>query len=139
MSTSPTSSPERSRVPTGLRRWLWFGAGWGAVVLGTIGIVVPGWPTTVFFIAAASCFARSSPRFERWVLNLPKIGPMVRDHRAGLGMPRSAKAWAIGMMVVFAGFSAYLVRDLWYVSAAIVALVLVGIWYIGRRVPTRRP
>jgi len=118
---------------------LWFGAGWGAVVLGTIGIVVPGWPTTVFFIAAASCFARSSPRFERWVLNLPKIGPMVRDHRAGLGMPRSAKAWAIGMMVVFAGFSAYLVRDLWYVSAAIVALVLVGIWYIGRRVPTRRP
>jgi uncharacterized membrane protein YbaN (DUF454 family) len=116
---------------------LWFGAGWVAVVLGTIGIVVPGWPTTVFFIAAASCFARSSPRFEQWVHNLPKIGPMVRDHRAGLGMSVRAKAWAIGSMVVFAGLGVFLVRSVIF-GAVIVALVLVGAWYIAWRVPTKR-
>ena len=82
-------------------RWVWFLGGWLAVALGGIGIVVPGLPTTVFFIIAAWCFSRSSPRFEQWVLDLPKIGPMVRDHRAGLGMPRRAKAWAVGTMVVF--------------------------------------
>ena len=48
--------------------------GWVAVAVGAVGIVVPGLPTTVFFIIAASCFARSSPRFERWVLGLPGIG-----------------------------------------------------------------
>ena len=122
---------------SGPGRWLWFGAGWCAVGLGGLGIVVPGLPTTVFFIVAASCFARSSPRFEQWVLGLPRIGPMVADHRAGLGMPRRAKAWAIGVMVVFAGASTVLAVDNPAVAGAIAGLVLVGIWYIAYRVPTR--
>lgn len=117
-------------------RWLWFVAGWLAVGIGGIGIVVPGLPTTVFFIIAASCFARSSPRFEQWVLDLPRIGPMVRDHRAGLGMPRRAKAWAVGTMVVFAGASAITVAHP-VVSPTILALVAVGAWYVVYRVPTR--
>jgi uncharacterized membrane protein YbaN (DUF454 family) len=116
---------------------LWFGAGLVAVGLGGIGIVVPGLPTTVFFIVAASCFARSSPRFEAWVLGLPRIGPMVRDHRAGLGMPRRSKAWALGTMWLFVGLSAVLTRSRPVVAAVIVAVALVGTWYIVRRVPTR--
>jgi len=127
-----------TRAPaTGPGRWLWFGAGLLAVGLGGIGIVVPGLPTTVFFIVAASCFARSSPRFEAWVLGLPRIGPMVRDHRAGLGMPRRAKAWALGTMWLFVGLSAILTRSLPVVAGLIVAVALVGTWYIVRRVPTR--
>jgi uncharacterized membrane protein YbaN (DUF454 family) len=117
-------------------RWVWFAGGWVAVALGGIGIVVPGLPTTVFFIIAASCFARSSPRFEQWVLDLPRIGPMVRDHRAGLGMPRRAKAWAVGTMVVFAGGSALAVAHP-AVSPAILCLVAIGAWYVTYRVPTR--
>lgn len=118
-------------------RWLWFAAGLSSVGLGGIGVVVPGLPTTVFFIVAASCFARSSPRFEAWVLGLPHIGPMVRDHRAGLGMPRRAKTWALASMWLFVGASAYLTRGRPFVVAAIVALAAVGTWYVGRRVPTR--
>jgi uncharacterized membrane protein YbaN (DUF454 family) len=118
-------------------RWVWFVAGWLAVAVGGIGIVVPGLPTTVFFIIAAWCFSRSSPRFEQWVLDLPRIGPMVRDHRAGLGMPRRAKFWAVGTMIFFAGGSALMVRHP-VVSPAILALVAVGAWYVIRRVPTRQ-
>lgn len=117
-------------------RWIWFTLGWAAVGLGSIGIVVPGLPTTVFFIVAASCFARSSPRFERWVLDLPRVGPLVRDYRAGLGMPRRSKVWAVGMMVGFAGVSAAVAPSV-LVSAGIAALVVVGAWYILVRVPTR--
>lgn len=117
-------------------RWIWFVAGWLAVALGGIGVVVPGLPTTVFFIIAASCFARSSPRFEQWVLDLPRIGPMVRDHRAGLGMPRRAKAWAVGTMVVFAGASALAVGQP-AISLTILGLVAIGAWYVLYRVPTR--
>jgi hypothetical protein len=117
-------------------RWVWFAAGWVAVAVGGIGVVVPGLPTTVFFIIAASCFARSSPRFERWVLELPKVGPLVRDHRAGLGMPRRAKAWAVGMMVVFAGASA-LAAGHPALSLTIAGLAAIGAWYVTCRVPTR--
>lgn len=117
-------------------RWVWFVAGWVAVAIGAIGVVVPGLPTTVFFIIAASCFARSSPRFERWVLNLPKVGPLVRDHRAGLGMPRRAKFWAVGTMLVFAGASAVMAGHP-AVSLSIVGLAAIGAWYVTYRVPTR--
>lgn len=137
MSSPPASAPVPRPVSGGAVRWVWFGAGWAAVGVGGVGVVVPGLPTTVFFIVAASCFARSSPRFERWVLELPRVGPMVRDHRAGLGMPRRAKAWAIGMMLFFAGTSAVLAAGRPIVAGAIAALAAIGTWYIARRVPTR--
>lgn len=118
-------------------RWLWFALGWIAVGLGSIGILVPGLPTTVFFIVAASCFARSSPRFERWVLELPRVGPMVRDYRAGLGMSRRAKLIAIVTMLAFASLGIVLIRDSPVVAASIAVAVLVGAVYVGLRVPTR--
>jgi uncharacterized protein len=110
--------------------------GWLAVVLGAIGIVVPGLPTTGFFVLAAACFARSSPRFERWVLDLPTIGPMVRDHRSGLGMPRRAKVVAIGMMLTACVLSSWALGSP-VAAAVILGLGAVGTWYIGWRVPTR--
>ncbi len=118
-------------------RWAWFALGWLAVAVGTVGIVVPGLPTTVFFVAAAACFSRSSPRFEQWVLNLPRIGPMVRDHRAGLGMPRRAKVIALAMMWASIGVSAWFLRGRPPIVAVVVLAAVAGTAYITLRVPTR--
>ena len=52
--------------------------GWCAVALALVGAFVPGMPTTVFVIAAAYCFSRSSPRFERWLREHPLLGPFLR-------------------------------------------------------------
>ena len=120
-----------------LARALWLLAGLGAVGIGAIGVVIPGLPTTVFFIVAAWCFSRSSPRLERWVLDLPRIGPLVRDYRAGLGMPRAAKITAIAMIVIAVGLSAAFGFESWPLRAGVIALGLVGIAYIVFRVPTR--
>jgi uncharacterized membrane protein YbaN (DUF454 family) len=122
-------------VRSGLARWLWFGLGWVAVAVGAIGIVVPGLPTTVFFIIAASCFARSSPRFERWVLGLPRIGPLVRAYRGGLGMPRKAKVFAIVTIAVVCSISALLIANL-TLRLVVLVLGLVGCCYVAWRVPT---
>lgn len=119
-----------------MRRVALVALGWLAVALGAVGIVVPGLPTTGFFVLAAACFARSSPRFERWVLGLPTVGPMVRDHRAGLGMPRRAKMTAIAMMVAACCLSAWSLRSP-VAGAVILAAGATGTWYVLRRVPTR--
>lgn len=111
-------------------------AGFACVGVGALGVVVPGLPTTGFFILAASCFSRSSPRFERWVLELPGIGPMVADARAGLGMPRRAKVTACAMIALFVGLSAGLALE-GVARWSVVALGLVGVLYIRFRVPTR--
>jgi uncharacterized membrane protein YbaN (DUF454 family) len=120
-----------------LARVMWFGAGWSSVGVGAIGIVVPGLPTTVFFVVAASCFARSSPRFERWVLELPHVGPLVCDYRAGLGMSRRAKATAVATMLVFATLGVVFGVDHPAIAVGIALLVAIGAWYVIARVPTR--
>lgn len=118
------------------RRLGWFLLGWAAVALGGVGVVVPGLPTTGFFVLAAACFARSSPRFEQWVLDLPAVGPMVRDYRAGLGMPRRAKVMAVTMIVVACSASAVVVASP-VVSPLILAAGAVGVWYVAARIATR--
>jgi len=118
-------------------RLLYLASGLGFVAIGGVGVVVPGLPTTVFFIMAAWCFSRSSRRLENWVLNLPGIGPMVRDYRGGLGMPRRAKVAAISCMVIAVGLSAGLVIGNLTVRLVVLALGIIGVWYVGYHVPTR--
>lgn len=127
-----------------LRSWgrrfeklIWLTAGLSCVGVGGVGIVVPGLPTTVFFIMAAYCFSRSSERLENWVLQLPGIGPMVSDYRSGLGMPRRAKVFAITCIVVAAGSSALFFIGNPAVRLIVAALGLLGVWYVGSHVPTR--
>ncbi len=118
-------------------RLLYLTSGLGFVAIGGVGVIVPGLPTTVFFIMAAWCFSRSSERLENWVLNLPGIGPMVRDYRSGLGMPRRAKIAAVSCIVVAVALSAGLLIDNLTVRLIVVAVGLVGVWYVGSHVPTR--
>jgi uncharacterized membrane protein YbaN (DUF454 family) len=108
-----------------------------AVALGAVGVVVPGMPATVFFVVAAWAFSRSSPRLERWVLNLPHVGPLVHDYRSGLGMPRRAKAVAIAMIVVFVSLSVVVFIGSWRIRLPVAAFGAIGIAYIALRVPTR--
>ena len=128
----PPMAPAKSRIARGA----WWIVGVLAVALGGIGVIVPGLPTTVFFIIAAWAFSKSSPRLEAWVLGLPRIGPMVHDHRNGLGMPRRAKFLATAMIVLFAGGSTWL-ADSSVLRSAILAAGAIGIAYITLRVPSK--
>ena len=107
------------------------------VGLGFIGIIVPGMPTTVFMILAAACFAKSSPKFEQWILDLPGIGRFVQDHRDGLGMPQKSKAIAITMMVVAVTLSIIFAITSTLIQILVGGVGIIGVWYVGVRVPTK--
>jgi uncharacterized membrane protein YbaN (DUF454 family) len=79
-------------------RWLWFCLGWLMVALGVIGALLPVMPTTIFLILAVGCFARSSPRFERKLLEHPRYGPALRAWREQGAVSRKGKAFAAGGM-----------------------------------------
>lgn len=131
------TGPPADRSPTVVVRAAWLVLGLVCVGLGGLGILVPGLPTTIFFIAAAACFSRSSPRLEAWVLGLRGIGPMVRDHRAGLGMPRRAKVVATACIVVFVGLALGLTISHPLIAAVVAVAAGVGVAVIWWRVPTR--
>ena len=126
-----------SSVRTGPIKYLFLFFGFVFAALGFIGIVVPGLPTTVFMIMAAWCFAKSSPRFERWVLQLPGIGKFVQDHRSGLGMPRKSKIIAITMMSLAVVLSIVFALNQISIRFIVGTVGIFGVWYVGCKVPTR--
>jgi uncharacterized protein len=93
--------PHRRAWTSGARRraaalWrpLLFGAGWLFLGVGIAGIFLPLVPGTLFLILAAACFTRSSPRFEAWLLDHPRLGPPIRQWRHTGAIPRNIKVYA---------------------------------------------
>ncbi len=74
-----------------MQRILLLSLGWLAVVLGTLGVVLPLLPTTPFILLAAWCFARSSPRFHHWLLYRSWFGGYLRHWQKHRAMPPGAK------------------------------------------------
>lgn len=105
--------------------------------LGILGSALPLMPGTVFLITAAWLFARSSPRFEAWLLGLPVVGQMVTDYRSGAGMPLRAKWFACASIVLAVSLSLGRIPVL-VGQVAWVLVGLVGVWFIAVRVPTKR-
>ncbi|GAB5602696.1 YbaN family protein [Thermus sp. FJN-A] len=106
--------------------------------LGFLGALLPVLPATPFFLVAAYFFSKSHPRLEAWLLSLPQVGPLVRNYRAGRGIPRRTKLLATGMALAAAAFSAYrLPHPLG--QAAVLLLIAYGLYFIWKRVPTSAP
>jgi uncharacterized protein len=122
-------------VRAGLARGLWLAAGFGALVLGAIGIVLPLLPTVPFVILAAFCFSKGSQRWERWMLEHPKLGPIVRDWREHHAVPLRAKQLATLMMACSCAGTYFFVplRFAW-IPTAVCTGVAIWLW----RLPTRR-
>ena len=81
---------------------LWLFAGIVLTGLAVLGAMLPVMPSTVFALGAAACFARSSPRLERWLLRQPRIGPAIIAWRMEGAVSTSAKRVALASMAVSA-------------------------------------
>ena len=92
------------------------------VALGTLGIFLPLLPTTVFLLLAAACYARSSERFYRKLIENRYLGAYIRNHREGRGMRRRDKV--LTLVMLWGGIGA---TSIWSVDALWLRLVLAGI------------
>ena len=95
-------------------RLLCQGAGFAALALGLVGVVLPVLPTTPFVLLAAACFARSSPRFHDWLLNQRIAGPLIREWRRHRAMPRKAKRAGYLLMLLSFGSSILMMESPWH-------------------------
>lgn len=104
--------------------------------IGIAGTVVPGLPGTVNLLVALWFFSMSSERMYRWMLTNRYFGSALRDYKAGLGIPRRIKVIAVTSIVVAVTLSVTLAIDNGWVRAGLIALGVIGIWFVSSR-PTR--
>lgn len=143
------SSPGKSRLYVGL----------GSLFLAfaVIGIWIPGWPTVSWAVPAAFLFSLSSERMFRLTLTNRYFGAAMFEYYAtGKTMPKHAKYLTVGLIATMTSLSSYFV---WHVSTrgdgvltdpaswngadpgfgagAIILVGLIGMWYVGFKVPSR--
>ena len=88
-------------------RLIWFFLGFIIMIIGLIGIIIPGLPTTPLMILAAACFAKSNQRFYDWIINNKLFGHHVKNYREGKGIPKKSKPiilitlWSFVLFAVF--------------------------------------
>lgn len=107
--------------------------GWLAVMLATLGVVLPLLPTTPFLLLAAWCFARSSPRFHHWLLYRSWFGAYLRHWQQQRALPPGAKWKAVLLIVVTFAVSLWLVK-LWWVRGVLL-VILVALLSFMLRLP----
>ncbi len=93
------------------------------VGLAILGVMLPILPTTPFLLVAAGCFAKSSPKMQRWLLNNKIFGPMINDWQKHRSIPKKAKYIALSSIVLSVAWSAYMLKSIW-LALVIIALVI---------------
>lgn len=85
-----------------LGRYSYLSLGGLCVAFGTIGIFVPGLPTTIFMIIALWSFTRSSPKMRDWLYNHRHFGPALQNWVNHRSIPTRARQIALASLLISA-------------------------------------
>lgn len=81
-----------------IRKALWRLLASSAVLLGAIGVALPGLPTVPFLLVAAWAGGHGWPELEQRLLEHPTYGPPIRRWRENRSVPRKAK-WLASVLI----------------------------------------
>ncbi|MDO4905898.1 MAG: YbaN family protein [Lautropia sp.] len=113
--------------------WRWFlqGVGLLSVLLGVLGVFLPGLPTTPFLLLAAWCFAKANPAWEARLLNHPEAGPMILAWRERREIPRRARLMAVVFLLISAVAGMLMLPAPWWMLHA--GVLCLGALWVGTR------
>jgi len=94
-------------------RSIYLAAGFIALALGAIGVILPILPTTPFVLLAAACFARGSERFHTKLMTNRYTGPIILEWRLYRSVTRKTKRFAYIMTAISFSVSILIVPEMW--------------------------
>ena len=100
-------------------------AGSVAVLLGTIGMVVPGLPTTPFVLLASWCFYKGSPRLQAWLMR-SFLGKYITDYQQKGGITTRKRIGIILLMATMVALS-----TIFFIHSPAIRLVVIIAGMIG--------
>lgn len=129
---NPPIPPAATRQAPSYLRPLLAGIGLLATLLAILGIFLPLLPTVPLLLLAAACFARSSERCHRWLLEHRHLGPLLRGYLHGTGIPLRAKISAITLLWSSILLSVFFVIPLFAVKLLLIAIAAAVTLYLLR-------
>ncbi len=109
-----------------------------AVILGTIGIIIPILPTTPFYLLASFCFVRGSEKFDKWF----KATGLYKKHMESFINNRSMTLRQKVSILVFADIMLLfplVILDFVYLRIFILGLIVYKYYYFIYKIKTIKP
>ncbi len=108
-----------------IKKRLIFIGGFISLILGIIGLVIPILPTTPFLLLASAAFAKSSERFNNWLLNNKILGAYIKNYREGKGLPLKIKAITLSLLWITIIISIIFLMHLFWVQVVLICIAIV--------------
>jgi len=115
-----------------LKRYLLIILGWLFVILGAIGAVLPLLPTTPFLILALACFAESSPRFHKMLLDNKWFGPPLAQWEQSKTIRRKIKHKVMVLIIATFGISIWVLSGRIELQLMLVCFCLILLTFVWR-------
>lgn len=106
-------------------RYVFLTIGAISLVLGTMAIVLPLFPTIPFFMLTVFCFARGSERFHKMFLASRLYQMTVGNYERDKALTLRTKLSILGFLTIIMAIGAYFSQD------RPIALILMGLVWIG--------
>lgn len=107
-----------------------------SLILGIIGIFIPGLPTTPFLLLSASLFIKSSTKLYNWLIRNKFLGAYISDYYNNKGLSKLTKIFSVTLMWIMTSISVFLIFNTLIPKILVVILALIGTVVMGFVIPT---
>ena len=125
MNELPTTMANRS-----IKSWFILLAGHLSLLLGLIALLLPVVPTSPFLIVAAACYARTSPKFRKLLIENRHIGPVILDWERNKCLELKYKILFIVILAIAFSASAFLFMETQLAKWTMLSVGFIVIMYV---------
>jgi uncharacterized membrane protein YbaN (DUF454 family) len=133
MNSEITNKTEQSKTNISDKpfvRILLIAGGFLFVGIGVLGMFLPLLPTTIFFLLAAWCFARSSEKFHNWLHHNKLFGKYLTNYSVNKGMTIRSKIFSISFLWLGILVSVIFATDIIYIRILLIAIAIGVSWHV---------
>ena len=118
-----------------LSKKIYIAAGFLALGLGWLGVILPVFPTTPFLLLASFCFAKGSDKFDKWFKGKNIYKKYLESYVKTRSMTLKQK-WTILLFAYFMMLFPLIFVDKWIVKIIIIAVMILKFYYLVFKVKT---